>query len=263
MLFLLLGTLGALYLGLCLLVFFSQRSMLYPAPPGAREPRLHGATLLRVPGPEGSTVFALHVPAPAGAPTVVHFHGNGEQLADSGWLAQRFQEAGLGFYAVEYPGYGLAKGRGPTEEGLYASSEAALKHLHQGLGVPREQVVLQGQSLGSGVAVEMARRGYGARLILVSPYTSMVDMGAVLFPWLPVKLLARDRFDTVSKAPQVGLPVLIIHGVQDELIPVAMGQRLGTVFPRASVFLVEGAGHNDVYDRAPVLQEVMRFVLVK
>ena len=262
MLFILVGVLVAFYVGLCLLVFFNQRSMLYPVPPGAREPRLHGATLLRVPGPEGSTVFALHVPAPAGAPTVVHFHGNGEQLADSGWLAQRFQEAGLGFYAVEYPGYGLAKGRGPTEDGLYAAAEAALKHL-EGLGVPREQVVLQGQSLGSGVAVEMARRGYGARLILVSPYTSMMDMGAVLFPWLPVRLLARDRFDTVSKAPQVGLPVLIIHGRQDELIPAAMGERLGTVFPRASVFIVDGAGHNDVYDRAPVLQEVMRFVLAR
>jgi hypothetical protein len=262
MLFLLLGVLAAFYVGLCLLVFFHQRSMVYPVPPGAQEPRLPGAALLRIPGPEGSTVFALHVPAPPGAPTVVHFHGNGEQLADSGWLALRFQEAGLGFYAVEYPGYGLAKGRGPTEDGLYAAAEAALKHL-EGLGVPREQVVLQGQSLGSGVAVEMARRGYGARLVLVSPYTSMMDMGALLLPWLPVRLLARERFDTVSKAPQVALPVLIVHGTQDELIPVAMGQRLGTVFPRASVFLVEGAGHNDVYDRAPVLQEVLRFVLAR
>jgi hypothetical protein len=259
MLFLLLGVLAAFYVGLCLLVFFNQRSMLYPVPPGAREPRLHGAALLRLPGPEGSTVFALHVPAPEGAPTVVHFHGNGEQLADSGWLAQRFQEAGLGFYAVEYPGYGLAKGKGPTEEGLYAAAEVALKHLHEGLRVPREQVVLQGQSLGSGVAVEMARRGYGARLILISPYTSMMDMGAVLFPWLPVRLLARDRFDSMSKAPQVGLPVLIIHGSRDELIPAAMGQRLGIVFPQASVLLVEGAGHNDVVDRAAVLQEVTQF----
>ncbi|EAU61803.1 hydrolase of the alpha/beta superfamily [Stigmatella aurantiaca DW4/3-1] len=241
------------------LVFFQQRRFLFPAPPGAREPVLPGATLLRLPGPEGSTVYAWHAPAPTGAPTVVHFHGNGEQLADAEWLAQAFQEAGLGFYAVEYPGYGLARGRESSEQGLYAAAEVALEHLHRELGVARERTVLQGQSLGSGVAVEMARRGRGARLALITPYTSIPDIGARLFPWLPVRLLARDVFDSASKAPGLTLPVLILHGSRDEVVPVDMGVRLGTLFPNATLRLLQGLHHNDVLSEPATREELMRF----
>jgi hypothetical protein len=247
------------YLALCVLVFVRQREMMFPVPPGAREPKLSGATLLHIPGPEGSTVYVLHVPAPEGAPTVVHFHGNGEQLADTTWLAQRFQEAGLGFYAVEYPGYGLAAGQGPSEKSIYAAAQAALEYLHGVLGVPRERTVLQGQSLGSGVAVEMAMRGHGERMVLISPYTSIAEMGARIFPLLPASLLVRDPFDSAAKAPGLRLPVLIIHGTRDEVIPVDMGQRLGTLFPNATTRILKGKHHNDVLDTLDILQELVRF----
>lgn len=253
------ATVSLVYLVLCLLVFLFQRSILFPVPPGAREPRMPGATLLRIPGPEGSTVPVLHVPAPPGAPTVVHFHGNGDQLADQVPVVRRFQEAGLGIYVMEYPGYGLAADRGPSEQGIYAAAEVALAHLHGALGVPRERTVLQGQSLGSGVAVEMARRGHGTRLVLLTPYTSIGDMGARTFPWLPVRLLVRDRFDSAAKAPEVKLPVLIVHGTRDEVIPVDMGQTLGRLFPQATVRLVDGATHNDVFYAPGVLEELVRF----
>ncbi|WP_152621848.1 alpha/beta hydrolase [Archangium violaceum] len=259
MLLLVLVTVVIAYVGICLLVFLNQRHMVFPVPPGAREPSLRGATLLRIPGPVGSMVYAFHVPAPAGAPTVVHFHGNGEQLADGAWLAQRFQEAGLGFYAVEYPGYGLAAVQAPSETGIYAAAETALEHLHQQLGVPRELTVLQGQSLGSGVAVEMAKRGHGSRLVLITPYTSIVELGARLFSWLPASLLVRDPFDNAAKAPGLKLPVLIVHGTRDEVVPVDMGQTLGTLFPNATVRLLEGKRHNDVLDQPATLQELVRF----
>jgi alpha-beta hydrolase superfamily lysophospholipase len=254
------ATLFLAYLGLCALVFFNQRHLVFPVPPGAREPRLPGTVLLRIPGPEGTTVHALHVPAPPGAPTVVHFHGNGEQLADETWLAQRYQEAGLGFLAVEYPGYGLARGKqGPTEQGIYAASEAALEYLHRELGVPWEKTVLQGQSIGSGVAAEMARREQGARLVLITPYTSIVELGARLFPWLPARLLVRDRFDTASKAPGLALPVFIVHGTRDEVIPVDMGETLGTMFPQATVHILEGKSHNNVLDLPTLREELFQF----
>jgi uncharacterized protein len=253
------AVLAVVYGGLCVLVFFQQRRLVFPAPPGAREPALPGATVLRLAGPGGTPVFALHVPAPEGAPTVVHFHGNGEQLADTEWLAGEFQRAGLGFCAVEYPGYGLAGAQGPSEQGLYAAAEVALAHLHGALGVPRERTVLQGQSLGSGVAVEMARRGYGARLVLITPYTSLVAVGARLFPWLPARLLVRDVFDSAAKAPAVAVPVLILHGTRDEVIPVDMGEHLGTLFPHATVRRLEGKHHNDVLSGPGTLGELLRF----
>jgi alpha-beta hydrolase superfamily lysophospholipase len=259
MLLVILATLVIAYVGLCLLVFLNQRQIVFPVPPGAREPTLPSATLLRIPGPEGSTVYALHVPAPAGALTVVHFHGNGEQLASTEWLAQHFHEEGLGFYAVEYPGYGLAAGQGLSETGIYAAAETALEHLHKVLSVPRELTVLQGQSLGSGVAVEMAKRGHGARLVLITPYTSIVEVGARAFPWLPASLLVRDPFDSAAKAPGLKLPVLIVHGTRDEVIPVDMGQRLGTLFPNATTRILEGKHHNDVLDQPAILQEMVRF----
>ncbi|WP_338052884.1 alpha/beta hydrolase [Pyxidicoccus trucidator] len=110
--------------------------------------------------------------------------------------------------------------------------------------------MLSGRSIGTGVAVEMAMRGHGARLMLVSPYTSIPELAGLMLPFLPARLLVRDRFDTLSKAPDLKLPVLIIHGEQDELIPVEMGRRLGTRFPQATVQTVAGAGHNDVLERS-------------
>lgn len=254
-------TLVICYVAVCALLYFNQRHLVFPVPEGALEPQLPGSALLRIPGPDGTTVHALHVPAPPEAPTVVHFHGNGEQLAHEAWLAQRYQEAGLGFLAVEYPGYGLAKGKEqPSEQGIYAASEAALEYLHRELGVPRERTVLQGQSIGSGVAAEMARRGQGTRLVLITPYTSIVELGARLFPWVPARLLVKDRFDTASKAPGIHLPVFIVHGTRDQVVPVDMGQKLGTLFPQVSVRILEGKHHNNVLDTREVREELFQFI---
>lgn len=251
MLVILLSILGGLYLALCVAAFVLQRSMLYPAPRAAVAlPASLGFSRLPLEG--GLFVDLLHLPAPPGAPTVVHFHGNGEQLLDQQDLGAALHERGLGFLSVEYPGYGASPGS-PTEDGIYAAAEAALARL-RAQGVPPERTVLSGRSLGTGVAVEMARRGHGTRVMLVSPYTSISDMAGLVFPFLPTRLLVRDRFDTASKAASVGVPVLIIHGEQDTLIPVEMGRRLGTRFPRATVQTVPGAGHNDVLERSgPVL----------
>jgi uncharacterized protein len=260
-LLILLGTCAVAYVGVALLVFFQQRALLYPAPPDAREPRLPGADLVRLQGPGGLPVVALHLPAYPGVPTVVHFHGNAEQLADTVHLAWRYQQAGLGFYAVEYPGYGLAAGTGPSESAFYAAAETALTHLHGPLGVPVERTVLQGQSLGSGTAVEMARRGLGSRLILLSPYTSIGDMGARLLPWLPARLLVRDRFDNAAKAPALRLPALVLHGTEDEVVPVDMGQQLARLLPQATLHLVEGAWHNDLLEASGVVRLLTEFAL--
>jgi len=238
------------YGALCALAYFGQRRVLYPAPRSGVEPRMDDAVLTRVTAPSGRTVYALHVPPKQKhGVTIVHFHGNAEELEQLTPLAWSFRRAGLGFFAVEYPGYGLAKEYAPTEDAIYADAEAALWHLHNGLGVASPDVVLQGQSLGSGVAVEMARRGHGARLVLISPYTSIADMAAATLPLLPARWLVKDRYDNLAKAPGLSLPTLIVHGSDDEVIPFPMGERLSKAFPTATLYAVKGGHHNDLFVR--------------
>lgn len=243
---LLLLSLGGGYLLVAGLAFTSQRRLLFPAGP-PQPVQIASATLLRIPRAGGKEVVAAHVPARPGAPTVVHFHGNGEQLADADLLAAVITRQGLGFLSVEFPGYGLMAGEEPSEAGLYEAADAALTWLHSGLGVAPAQTVLLGQSLGTGVATEMAVRGHGARLILISPYTSIVDVAGGAFPFLPVSLLLRDRFETAERAPSVRIPVLILHGDRDEVVPVQMGETLATLFPEAVSRIIEGRGHNDLF----------------
>jgi uncharacterized protein len=232
--------------------FFGQRALLYPAPLSAAPPRAAGAELVRIVVDAQVTTYALYAPAPPGAPMLVHFHGNGEDLAGQRWLIASMRKEGIGVLAVEYPGYGLARRAPLDESSIYAAAEASLRHLAE-IGVPPQSIVLQGQSLGSGVAAEMARRGYGQRLVLISPYTSIVEMGALVAPFLPVRWLMRDRFETASKAPALGLPALVIHGTNDEVIPFRMGQRIASLLPRAQLVAVAGAHHNDLFEQDPAL----------
>jgi len=105
--------------------------------------------------------------------------------------------------------------------------------------------VLLGQSLGTGVATEMARRGSGARLILISPFTSVPEMARFRIPFFPASLV-RHRFDNKAKAAGITLPVLIIHGTEDEVVPFAMGERLVSLFPHAQLAPIRGGQHNDL-----------------
>ncbi|HEX8698523.1 MAG TPA: alpha/beta fold hydrolase [Myxococcaceae bacterium] len=235
------------YVGLMAAAYFAQRAVLFPAPQRASKEPLTGSGFRRITVPGKPVVDVFHLPAPPGAPTMVHFHGNGEQISNQRELGHALHERGLGFLAVEYPGYGSNPGS-PSEQGMYEAAEVAIADLRAS-GVGPEMTVLSSRSIGGGVAVEMARRGHGARLVLLAPFTSVVDIAAGIFPFLPTRLLVRDPFDNASKAPGITVPVLIFHGDQDEVIPVEMGQRLGRLFPRAMMETIPGARHNDLLER--------------
>jgi pimeloyl-ACP methyl ester carboxylesterase len=252
------GSSLTLYSLLMVVAYFGQQLVLYPAPANPIEPRFEGARLEGIAGPDGATIYALYAPASPGRPTVVHFHGNGEDIAGQGWLFHAMKQAGIGVFAVEYPGYGPAKGGAISEASVYATAENALQHLYE-LGVSRSAVVLQGQSLGTGVAAEMAHRGHGARLVLISPYTSMVDMARRVAPFLPVRWLLRDRYETARKAPLITLPALVIHGTDDELIPFEMGKHVAALLAHGEFYAVRGGHHADLFyrdDRALVAKLV-------
>jgi len=243
---------GLTYLGLGALLFLLQRPLLFPAPRTAVAPVGQGR-ILQVPG--GTPM--LWRPAEGTGPVVVHFHGNGEQIASEAWLGEELARRGISFAAVEYPGYPGAAG-GPSEEGIVAAAEKALDHLTTRMGIARERVVLSGQSLGTGVAVVLASRGWGARTVLLSPYTSLPAVAASgILRLFPLRLLMRD-----SEALAAGIhhPVLVLHGDRDEVVPFELGKALAGRFPRARFVRIEGADHNDLWDHAPTASEYYAFV---
>lgn len=235
-------------------MFAVQRKLLFPAPTALAR---HYGGLAREEVPGGT--FLLWKRVPGEGAVVVHFHGNGEQVGNLGWLAAEWAERGVSFVAVEYPGYPGAAGT-PTEDSLLQASEAALAHLTGTLKIDRSRLVLEGQSVGTGVAVTLASRGWGTRLLLISPYTSLPAVAAKAFPWLPVGLLMRDRFDSLSRAPELKVPTLILHGTRDPVVSFELGQALSRAIPGAKFVSVEGAGHNDLFDRPESLSAILDFV---
>jgi len=250
----LLIALAAAYLGLCAVLFLVQRALVFPAP---RERAEAGrGTVVVVPG--GTPMLWNAVDARG--PVVMHFHGNGEQIGWLGWLADELARRRVSFAAVEYPGYPGAPGT-PSEASIVAAAERALVHLTGPMGVGRERIVLSGQSLGTGVAVRLAASGWGTRLVLLSPYTSMPAVAARgPLRAFPVRLLMRDRFDSELLAPRIDLPVLVLHGSRDEIVPIELGRALSTRFPHARFLEVTGAGHNDLWQHQPTTREYLDFV---
>ena len=229
------------------------RSMIFPAS-GVRFPEPGAGDPWRVVGYETADGIRLAgayfaPPAPDG-PVALYFHGNAEAAAQNLPLAESLHARGLGVFLAEYRGYGGLAGS-PSEKGLYADGEAALAELGR-LGIPTARVVLVGRSLGSGVAVELATRHRVAAVVLVSAYTSIVDMGrTVAGPIAP--LVIRDRFDSLSKIVRVSSPVVLLHGTRDDVVPVEMGRRLAAARPGARWVEVPEATHNDFPGLADLL----------
>lgn len=261
MLLTLLIALVAGYALILVALFTLQRSMLFPRPEHGREPHFPQASLVTIP-PTAQTPYegkALYLKAPESGRTLVHFHGNGAQLADVTEVISLARHRGMGFYAPEYPGYGLLSAQAPSQDALFTAAEASLKHLTQVLGVPNDSITLEGQSLGSGVAVEMAARGYGNRLVLVSAYTAISDIAADIYWWLPVRALVRDPFNSKARAPAVAQPTLLVHARADDVIPYAQSVELTKHFKTAELFTPNAGHHNDVWDQPDLIDAVFAF----
>lgn len=242
---------AAFALGALALLWLGQRRLIYfpaaPPVPSASElrPRVTEAVFRTEDGLELRGWFlAAGRAAPSTAALV--FNGNAGSRESRLPLAVGLAERGLPVLLFDYRGYGGNPGR-PTETGLIRDARAAQAWLAARPEVDPEGIIYFGESLGAAVAVALATERAPAALILRSPFTSLVDIGRVHYPWLPVRVLARDRFASIERIRRIDAPLLVIAGARDEVVPHDQSRRLfETAASRVKRFVsVPGADHND------------------
>jgi uncharacterized protein len=236
------------YLGALAVLFFAQRSLVFPIPTTARTtpaaagfPEADEHVLTTA---DGERVIVWYAAAKPGHHVVLYFPGNGDTVAGNAWRFSQIAAGGTGLVALSYRGYAGSSGK-PSEEGLLKDAAAAFAFLSARYEPKR--IVLWGFSLGTGVAVALAAEHEIGGLILEAPYTSIADIAAAAFPYLPVRYFVRDRFGSDQRIAKVAAPLLVMHGGRDATIPIGYGQRLFALAhePKQFVRFDEG-GHDDL-----------------
>lgn len=228
-----------IYLALLVVALVFSDRLIHQPPQAGYTAELGGISM--APMEDGRKIAVSHLPARAGMPTLLWAHGNAE---DIGYLRQRheaFHAQGYGILAYDYPGYGISEGS-PDEDGCYMAAMASWKHLTETLGVPPANVILYGQSVGSGPAVWLATQVDAAGLVLVSPFVSAFR-AVTRYPVFP-----GDKFSNLGRIGGVDEPLLVIHGSEDRVIAQWHGKKLHDAHKGPKTWCgIKGAGHNDIY----------------
>jgi len=156
--------------------------------------------------------------------TLVFFHGNAGNLSNRIYKLNELNKLDINILLISWRGFSGNMGS-PTEKNLYEDAEAAIRWLNE-KNVLNNKIILYGESLGTGVAVELAKKKNFNSIILESPFTSIESSAKIYYPYLPVRFLLKDRFDSISKIKMVKRPILIIHGEKDDIVPFSMGKKL-------------------------------------
>ncbi|MCH8048103.1 MAG: alpha/beta hydrolase [Planctomycetes bacterium] len=212
------------------------------SPPGLKVEDAHFASA------DGTKLHGWYVSHPRPRAVVLFAHGNAGNLSDR-WPVVRLlnERLGVSVLAFDYRGYGRSEGQ-PNERGILADARAARDWLARREGIAPEDVVLLGRSLGGGVMVDLAARDGARGLILESTFTSLPDVAAKQFPWLPVGWIMHNRLDSLSKIGDYQGPLLQSHGAADQLIPLKDGRRLHAAAPGRKRFVtIPDADHNWVW----------------
>lgn len=237
--------LALVYVGLCVALFVFQRSLIYYPQPRARGANSPTMTL-SVPGAE----LLISVRPHAGPEAIVYFGGNGEDVCfNLPAFSSAFPRHAL--YLMNYRGYGGSSGT-PTEADIQQDALALFDRVH----AQHPNVVIMGRSLGTGVAIRLASQRPATRLVLITPYSSIAELGARQFPYLPVKWLLHDKFESWRYAPQIRVPTLLVAAEHDQIIPRASTEDLYGRFDQgvASLQVIPGVGHNTISQHPLYLQ---------
>jgi len=238
------------YVGGLIVLYFAQRSFIFPVPTtirtgpeaaGFSEAEEHILTTA-----DGEKVIVWHVPARPGYPVVLYFHGNGDHLAGFFGRFRNLISDGTGIVALSYRGYAGSTGQ-PSEAGLL--QDAAAAYAFTAALTSADRIAVWGFSLGTGVAVAVAAEHPVSKLILEAPYTSIADVAAAVFPFVPVRRLISDPFHSDERIGRVTAPLLVMHGERDATIPIGLGERLFALAhePKQFVRFPDG-GHDNLGD---------------
>ncbi|MFH1553106.1 MAG: alpha/beta hydrolase [Candidatus Omnitrophota bacterium] len=176
--------------------------------------------------------------------TVLYCHGNAGNISHRLDIIRMFNSLGLDVFIFDYRGYGRSNG-GPSEEGTYLDAQAAYDYLVNTKGIDPERIVIYGKSLGGAVAVDLATRTEVRAVISDSAFTSTVNMGREIYPFLPVELVITMKYDTISKVKGLSMPKLIIHSSEDEIVPFHHGEEIFENCAEPKHFYRMLGGHND------------------
>ena len=260
------ASIAAVYLALLAIVYVAQGSLIYYPQMGrevAATPVAHGLEFeeLALKTEDGETLHAWWVPARDSKRAVLLFHGNAGNISHRLDYARMFHDLGYATLLLEYRGYGKSTGT-PSEQGTYRDALTAWQWLTVERRLSGEHIVIFGESLGGAVGTWLAAQHAPRALVLASTFTSVPDLGAQVYWFIPVRLLARYRYETLKTLPQVHAPVLVAHSRDDDIIPYAHGQKLFGAANAPKQFLDLAGGHNDgfVYMRPQWVKALAAFL---
>ena len=237
------------YGGVLGLMYVFQRALMYFPDPTRTPPAAAGlpqAEEITLTSGDGEKLIAWYVPPKVTKPLIIYFHGNAGSLDLRAGRFKWVVEDGNGLLALSYRGYGGSTGK-PTETGLISDGMAAYDFA--AARYPAGNIVLWGESLGTGVAVAIAAERKVGGVILDAPFTSIADVGAAAYPFAPVRWLLKDPFRSDERIARVSAPLLVLHGERDRIVPIAFGEKLFSLArePKRFVRFPLG-GHVDLDD---------------
>jgi fermentation-respiration switch protein FrsA (DUF1100 family) len=219
---------------------------------------MSGVEDLRLTTDDGETLVAWYVPAKDGHPLILYFHGNGGALVDRIPRFRALTASGYGLLAIAYRGYGGSTGS-PTQKGLMADGETAYLEA-RARGYDGDRIVLMGESLGTGVATALAATHEAAALVLDSPYSSAVEVAAAHYAVFPVKWLMFDQFRSDLAIGDVHIPILVLHGDEDDVVPISLARRLFELANEPKTFMLVSGGKHLVLGMTEVFPRVRAWI---
>ncbi|MBW8734139.1 MAG: alpha/beta hydrolase [Asticcacaulis sp.] len=257
------ATVAIAYIGVLGYLYVNQRQMLFEAKPGHETPDIHGLDIqdIAIATPDGETLQAWYEPPLPGKPVILFLHGQGGTLELGKWRYVRMHKEGVGYLALAYRGYSGSTGH-PTEQGLLIDGLAAYDWLKDH-GFRNQDIVIHGHSLGTGVATYVATKRPAHALILEAPFTAASDVASERYPFVPVSLLMHDRFESRVRIKDVHMPLLVIHGTRDSVIPFADGKRLFSMANDPKTFVAMPNSEHNTLTRDGAYPHYWRFLGLK